>query len=260
MVGDPCWLSRRAWSGCRYQSRKRQTDGDGEGETGRGSSFHPGPGRGGSAGEGLAEGPSPWFRRCLSLKLEARPDSPGRLSVSARVTQVCFAGPHLGESRGRPTREAGHWVIGGGVLSGTRALCGPERSPSSTDTEAGSGHVLLALLPAVQTTPVPVPLRASPGPPLLPGSPGPPDPSRGRAALPALGSPAVRGRREELLESPRPAPGPAPSRPSPPSLSQTLPPRNPRPAQWPESPQERPRQAPARPGPADPRPPCGDRL
>lgn len=124
VLGDLCWLSRERGLAATIKAERGKRQRHRDGETGRGSSFHPGPGCGGSTGGRPGPGSLPVVP--AMCQPAARPDSPGRLSASAQVAQVCFAGPHLGESRGRPTQEAGHWVTVG-AAGGRR---GAVRDPS----------------------------------------------------------------------------------------------------------------------------------
>lgn len=230
--------------------RGRDRDRDGGG-TGRGSSCRPGLGCGGSAG-----GPSLGPPRCLSLQL-ALTHRGG--CVSAQVAQALPAGTWVSHGEGPPGQR------GPGSSSAQPGQEG-RRPPPESSAAPSAAPAAQTLRPAPVTPSSLLSSRLS-GAPLFPWVSGRPQGFLFVPAHPDLhtavedGGPASPGRfRHQGQAGGRPGRPPAglqwaPSRPLLHSLSQTLPPRNPRPAQWSEPPRERPRQAPARPGPR--RPPAG---
>lgn len=230
--------------------RGRDRDRDGGG-TGRGSSCRPGLGCGGSAG-----GPSLGPPRCLSLQL-ALTHRGG--CVSAQVAQALPAGTWVSHGEGPPGQQ------GTGSSSAQPGQEG-RRPPPESSAAPSAAPAAQTLRPAPVAPSSLLSSRLS-GAPLFPWVSGRPQGFLFVPAHPDLhtavedGVPASPGRfRHQGQAGGRPGRPPAglqwaPSRPLLHLLSQTLPPRNPRPAQWSEPPRERPRQAPARPGPR--RPPAG---
>lgn len=232
-------------------SKQKEAETEMEGGTGRGSSCRPGLGCGGSAG-----GPSLGPPRCLSLQL-ALTHRGG--CVSAQVAQALPAGTWVSHGEGPPGQR------GPGSSSAQPGQEG-RRPPPESSAAPSAAPAAQTLRPAPVTPSSLLSSRLS-GAPLFPWVSGRPQGFLFVPAHPDLhtavedGVPASPGRfRHQGQAGGRPGRPPAglqwaPSRPLLHSLSQTLPPRKPRPAQWSEPPRERPRQAPARPGPR--RPPAG---
>lgn len=253
VAGRLCRLSRGARPGCHHQSRKRQR----QRQRWRGAQAEGAPVvRGWGVEGGLGEGPARGPPRCLSLQL-ALTHRGG--CVSAQVAQALPAGTWVSHGEGPPGQQ------GTGSSSAQPGQEG-RRPPPESSAAPSAAPAAQTLRPAPVAPSSLLSSRLS-GAPLFPWVSGRPQGFLFVPAHPDLhtavedGGPASPGRfRHQGQAGGRPGRPPAglqwaPSRPLLHLLSQTLPPRKPRPAQWSEPPRERPRQAPARPGPR--RPPAG---